>query len=87
MMRDIGTAAVSTGSACATGRSSASHVLLSAGLTVEQAAGTIRFSLGRKTTKEDLDRVVTGIIAYCKSHTNCGEKADELSGELVGEAE
>lgn len=46
---------VSTGSACATGSLEPSYVLLASGLDVELAHGSIRFSLGRYNTVEDVD--------------------------------
>ena len=46
---------VSTGSACASGSLEPSYVLLAAGLDVELAHGSIRFSLGRYNTDEDVD--------------------------------
>jgi cysteine desulfurase len=49
---------VSTGSACATGSLDPSHVLLSIGLDHEFAHGSIRFSLGRANTEEDVDYVL-----------------------------
>jgi cysteine desulfurase len=45
----------STGSACSSHSLEPSHVLLSLGLKAEQAHSSIRFSLGRFTTKADLD--------------------------------
>jgi len=45
---------VSTGSACSTGKISASHVLKGIGLTPEQASRTLRLSVGRYTTTEDI---------------------------------
>jgi cysteine desulfurase len=45
---------VSTGSACASSYLKASGTLLSMGLNPEQAAGSIRISLGRFTTKEEV---------------------------------
>ncbi len=57
--------AASTGSACTSGSLSPSHVLLSMGLKPEQCHGSIRFTLGRKTTEEEIDKVLAvmpGII-------------------------
>ncbi len=45
---------VSTGSACATGSLEPSYVLLASGVDVELAHGSIRFSLGRYNTEEDV---------------------------------
>ena len=67
MMSTIGIAAVSSGSSCSTGEGKPSHVLVAHGLSMEQSNGTIRFSMGRTTTKEDMDRVVNDIVKYCDS--------------------
>jgi cysteine desulfurase len=48
----------STGSACSSASLEPSHVLLSMGLNHEQAHGSLRFSLGRLTTEEDIDSVL-----------------------------
>lgn len=50
--------AASTGSACTSGSLEPSHVLLAIGLSHEQAHGSLRFTLGRLTTEEDIDLVV-----------------------------
>lgn len=50
--------AVSSGSACSSDDLKASHVLLAMGIPVEFAHGTIRFSLGKYTTKEEIDYVL-----------------------------
>jgi cysteine desulfurase len=47
--------AVSTGSACSSGSLEPSHVLLSIGCPAEIAHGSLRLSLGRFTTSEDVD--------------------------------
>ena len=47
--------AVSTGSACSSGSLEPSHVLLSIGCPPEIAHGSLRLSLGRFTTEEDVD--------------------------------
>lgn len=49
---------ISTGSACATGSLEPSYVLLAAGLPVELAHGSVRFSLGKYNTMEDVDYVL-----------------------------
>ncbi len=50
--------AVSSGSACSSDELQASHVLLGIGIPVEFAHGTIRFSLGKYNTKEEIDYVL-----------------------------
>lgn len=49
---------VSTGSACASGSLDPSHVLLEMGLPVEYSHGSLRISMGRTTTEEDVERVL-----------------------------
>ncbi|MDR3642221.1 MAG: cysteine desulfurase family protein [Candidatus Doudnabacteria bacterium] len=53
---------VSTGSACATGSSDASHVLLAIGRSQTAAKSSIRLSLGRDTSKAELDYVIKILI-------------------------
>jgi len=48
----------STGSACASQTLEPSHVLLAMGLPYEFAHGSLRLTLGRETTKSDLDYVI-----------------------------
>ncbi len=49
---------VSTGSACASASLDPSHVILATGLSYEGAHGSIRFTLGKRTTAEDIERVI-----------------------------
>jgi len=51
----------STGSACSSSSSEPSHVLMALGLPVERARGSVRFTLGRWTSEEDIDRVVEAL--------------------------
>lgn len=51
---DIEGIAVSTGSACASGSLDPSHVLMAIGVPVERAHGSIRFSMGRGTTLDEI---------------------------------
>jgi len=52
---DLKGLAVSTGAACSSGAMEPSHVLLAMGLKPERARASIRFSLGKQTTEEDID--------------------------------
>ena len=49
---------VSTGSACSSSSLEPSHVLLAIGLSHEQAHGSLRFTLGKWTTGEEVERVL-----------------------------
>ncbi|MFC1871561.1 cysteine desulfurase NifS [Chloroflexota bacterium] len=56
----------STGSACSSGNLEPSHVLLAMGLSHVQAHGSLRFTLGKWTTGEDIEQVLEtlpGIVA------------------------
>ena len=56
---------ISTGSACSTGDPEPSHVLTAMGRSAREAQGSIRLSLGKGTTEEDIDltvRTLVGII-------------------------
>lgn len=50
--------AVSTGSACTSKKLEPSHVLLALGIKPEEAHGSIRLSLSKYTTKEEIDYVI-----------------------------
>jgi cysteine desulfurase len=55
---DFAGIACSTGSACSSNSLEPSHVLLAIGLKPHQAHGSLRFSLGRWTTEEDIDYLI-----------------------------
>ncbi len=55
---DLEGIAVSTGSACSSGRLEPSHVLKAMGLAPHRAQNSIRFSLGLENTRDDIDRVL-----------------------------
>lgn len=55
IMLDMKGIAASSGSACTSGSLDPSHVLLAIGLPHEIAHGSLRLTLGKDTTKEDLD--------------------------------
>lgn len=52
---DLKGLAVSTGAACSSGAIEASHVLTAMGMPQERAKASIRFSLGKQNTAEDVD--------------------------------
>ena len=52
---------VSAGSACTAGSVEPSHVLVAMGVPLDWAMGTVRCSLGRSTTAEDIDYVVDSV--------------------------
>jgi cysteine desulfurase len=52
---DLKGLAVSTGAACSSGAIEPSHVLVAMGLRADRARASIRFSLGKQNTAEDID--------------------------------
>ena len=52
---DLKGLSVSTGAACSSGAIEPSHVLTAMGLSADRARGSIRFSLGKQNTDEDVD--------------------------------
>ena len=54
---DLQGIAVSSGSACSSGSSEPSHVLIAMGLEPRQASSSVRFSFGLGNTLQDIDRV------------------------------
>ncbi len=66
---DLKGLACSTGAACSSGAVEPSHVLTAIGLPPEAARATLRFSLGRHTTVEDIDfalSVVPAAVEYLR---------------------
>jgi cysteine desulfurase len=67
---DLQGVACSTGAACSSGSVEASHVLSAIGLSHAQARSSIRFSLGRMTTPEDIDyalEVLPAVVARLRA--------------------
>jgi cysteine desulfurase len=58
---DLAGVAASSGSACEAGSIEPSYVLTAMGLTPEQAQAAVRFTLGRFTTREDIDYVISAL--------------------------
>jgi cysteine desulfurase len=54
--------AVSSGSACSSGATEPSHVLAAIGLTREQSRSSVRFSLGRSNTEEQIGALIDAVV-------------------------
>ncbi|MDO8289562.1 MAG: cysteine desulfurase family protein [Parvibaculum sp.] len=82
---DLDRLAVSAGSACSSGKVARSHVLSAMGVSDDLAGAAIRVSLGRETTKEDIDHLVTSWTRYVKrasdkvKNTNTGASSPALA--------
>jgi len=63
---DMEGVAVSTGSACTSGSLEPSHVLIAMGVDAAETQGSVRFSLGRDTTDEDINYVIGVLPAIIK---------------------
>ncbi|MGB9738654.1 cysteine desulfurase family protein [Chloroflexus sp.] len=64
----------SSGSACTSGSLEPSHVLLAMGLSPEEANGSIRFSLGRHTTAEQIEtllELLPDLVAQLRAVAPC----------------
>lgn len=55
---DMSGVSASTGSACSSNSLEASHVLLAIGVDIEDAHGSLRFSLSKDNTEEEVDEVI-----------------------------
>ena len=56
---DLAGIAASSGSACSSGSLEPSHVLLALGQTAEVARGSLRLTLGKDNTPEDVDYLMS----------------------------
>jgi cysteine desulfurase len=66
MALDLEGVACSAGAACASGSSRPSPTLQAMGLPEERVAGSLRFSLSRLTTDEEIDRACATIVRLAK---------------------
>ena len=67
---DMAGIAVSAGSACSSGSPRPSHVLSAMGLDPQQVKNSIRFSLGRSTTNEEIFKTINTLKAIYNQITN-----------------
>ena len=79
---DLKGIAVSTGAACSSGAVEPSHVLTAIGLAPERARASLRFSLGRGTTRDDINyvcEVLPGVVEYLRELSPLYPKASPLT--------
>ncbi|HEY0735896.1 MAG TPA: cysteine desulfurase NifS [Herpetosiphonaceae bacterium] len=65
----------SSGSACTSGSLEPSHVLMALGLTVDEAHGSVRFTLGKDTTSADVDRLLAVLPSMIERLRSISAKA------------
>jgi cysteine desulfurase len=70
--------ACSTGSACSSGSLEPSHVLMSLGIKVEESHGSIRITLGKYTTKKEIEYTI-------KKLKEIVSKLRGISGDILKE--
>jgi cysteine desulfurase len=75
MALDLEGVCASSGSACMVGSVRASHVLLAMGLPMENATSAIRFSLGRRTTLEEIGNAADALERIAKRTKDAREYA------------
>lgn len=80
---DLEGVCASSGSACMVGSVVASHVLLAMGLPASLASSAVRFSLGRETTEEEIDRVGTVIARVMHRITSANSRASTEAYAVV----
>lgn len=81
MCMDLAGIAVSSGSACSSGSLEPSHVLLSIGVPIESAHGSIRFSFGKGNTKEETDYVIGVLVDTIEKLRAMSPLFHEMKGE------
>ena len=81
---DLEGVAVSTGAACNAGAAEPSHVLLAMGRSHEEAAASLRFSLGRTTRDADIDEALD-VLARVITRLTCTGSVPEPGRALSRE--
>lgn len=72
MLLDAVGIACSTGSACTSGVPEPSHVLLAMGVDAATARGTLRFSLGRESTRDDVEALLEALPSVVERARRAG---------------
>lgn len=75
---DIAGICASTGSACSTASLEPSHVLISMGVPHEKAHGSLRLTISRDTTDEDIDYIIENVTAIVEKLRNMSPLWEEV---------
>lgn len=86
MQFDLDGIALSSGSACSSGKVKASHVLSAMGVAPDLADGALRLSLGFNSTSGDIDRVLTSIERWSAPKSEPPDKISEKNANLTRSA-
>lgn len=79
---DVEGVGASSGSACMVGSLQASHVLLAMGAGYQASSAAIRFSLGRGTSREDIDFCAEALERTIRRQATCPGTAKPLTSDL-----
>ena len=74
---------VSSGSACSSGSLEPSYVMLSIGVPIEIAHGTIRFSFGKSNTMEQTQYVIDQLVSIIGNLRDMSPLFKEIKGEKI----
>lgn len=74
---------VSSGSACSSGSLEPSYVMLSIGVPIEIAHGTIRFSFGKSNTMEQTQYVIDQLVSIIDNLRDMSPLFKEIKGEKI----
>jgi len=84
MLLDARGIACSTGSACSAGVPQPSHVLLAMGCSAEEARGSLRFSLGHTSTRDDVAALASAIAPVVERARAAGAAAGFGTSKKAG---
>ncbi|MEQ1710288.1 MAG: cysteine desulfurase family protein [Hyphomicrobium sp.] len=83
---DLDGIAISAGSACASGKVGASHVLAAMGLAPELSSSAIRISLGHATTDADIDAFLAAFARHAARQAATTQNETKLTADAAPQA-
>lgn len=82
VMAAVPNVAISSGAACTSATIAPSHVLKAIGRTDEEAASSLRFSIGRFNTAEEIDRAAECVLSAVRKRRQLTLNTEGMSGPL-----